>query len=271
MSMFGWMKRLAGDKSASPSPASSDGSALLSAFLEHELETERMIEAARSSERGVVVLNPQLPIGQGAAAGWFGGHPALPPGMAWPERDGEKLLFMGQIDLAALPDDLWSGIGPRSGWLVLFMPAEVSYEPTVLHVEGPLIETKGPQHCNACWTTIHDFDRPKTFTLPRWPLVVEARRSNDMEELPPRGLRYSHEPSLQDPAYRPFDRATVSLLLHELGEEVTKSARQIVRFPSGKKVRPRDAAWFQRQQSIAQDTFARFFRDRWPHGGSTRA
>lgn len=233
---------------------------LLREFLGHQHQTEQMKAAARSSARAAAILRPQIPIGQGPSAGWFGGDARLPEGLAWPEQDGEKLLFLGQIDLAALPKDLWSGLGPRSGWLAFFAPGKGDFTPRAIHFDGPLVDREAPLPNNAAWTRIFDFKEPRTFALPRWPVVVEtipgdALHQNEPESTPTR----PHGGSLLDPAYHPFDRATTELLLRTLGEGVTRMAQQIVRFPAMKKLRPDDAAWFQRRQPAILNTFVRFF------------
>jgi Domain of unknown function (DUF1963) len=238
----------------------SEAAALLKDFIEHQSETEQMKDAARSSERPAALLIPQIPIGLGPSVGWFGGNAMLPEGMAWPEQDGQKLLFVGQINLAALPRDLWSGLGPRSGWLGIFLPGNGEFRPTVLHFDGALVEAKAPPPNSAAWTRIYNFDEPKTFVLPRWPLIVETRPGNELHandasaspQKPSQG-------SLLDPAFHPFDRETVGLLFSSMTETVSRMARQIVRFPAMKKLRPADAAWFERQKPIVFETFVRFF------------
>ncbi|SNZ21152.1 DUF1963 domain-containing protein [Cohaesibacter gelatinilyticus] len=244
----------------------SDGNAktFLKNFIDHQEKTERMKETARAETRPIAVLKPQIPIGAGPSAGWFGGKTALPEKMPWPEQDGKKLVFVGQIDLAALPQDLWSGLGPRSGWLAIFLPAEGELKPTLLHFEGPLAEVATPlsrQFPNdASWTRCHDFKNPETFVLPKWPIVVERRSGNEQHEIGAPILAEDQQSgTLIDPAYHPFNEQTTSLLLDCLSETVIDMAKSIVRFPAMKKLRPEDAAWFERQKPIMLSTFVRFF------------
>lgn len=246
--MFGRRKR---------EPISADE--FLATFINHQVETEKMKAAARSSDRSVAILKPKLPIGIGSSAGWFGGNAALPADMPWPTQDGKMLLFVGQVDLSALPQDLWSGAGPRSGWLGLFLPEEWPPKPTILHFDGPLVETKGPPPNSADWTRAHDFKATNSFALPKWPLTVEIRSGRDLHAT--EMVRRIEQPSgtLIDPAYHPFDSQTVSLLCTALGETVTRQAREIVRFPAMKKLRSSDAAWFDGQRLAVLDTFVRFY------------
>ncbi|WP_285710932.1 DUF1963 domain-containing protein [Erythrobacter oryzae] len=94
-----------------------------------------------------VVLRKQVPIRFGEEArSWLGGLPRLPEGTGWPHADdGTPLHFVAQVDCAALPGELWGGLGPRSGWLVLFVDFDAINEQDerpfarVLHVDrlGP--------------------------------------------------------------------------------------------------------------------------------------
>jgi uncharacterized protein YwqG len=60
---------------------------------------------------------------------WLGGLPMMPDDVEWPrsvapERldEGEvPLHFVAQISCADFPEDLWGGVGPRTGWLLLFL------------------------------------------------------------------------------------------------------------------------------------------------------
>lgn len=249
--MFGRRKNIQSKK---------DVSKFLTGFIDHHVETERMKASARASERPVAILKPQIPIGKGPSAGWFGGNAALPKDMPWPEQDGQKLLFVGQINLAALPRDLWSGLGPRSGWLGIFLPGQGQFKPTLLHFDDPLVEVTPPPPNSADWTRIHDFDEPKTFALPKWPIIVESRPGNELHGADARSSKNDQSTGdLSDPAYHPFDQKTVALLFACLDEAVTFMARQIIRFPAMKKLRPADAAWFERQKPIVFDTFVQFF------------
>lgn len=236
-----------------------DPATFLTKFVEHQFDTERMKDAARASRRSIAVLMPQIPIGAGTPAGWLGGDAALPAGMPWPERDGRKLLFVGQIDLSVLPADLWSGVGPRAGWLGIFVAADDA-TPVVLHFDGPLVRAAAPPSKQAHWARFHDFAATATFVLPRWPLAVDVRPGSDLhddedEEEP----REPGPDALLDPAFHPFDRKTTALLCETYGDAVTHLARDVARFPAMKKLRPADADWFARQRPVMLETFARFF------------
>ena len=237
-----------------------EGGKFIAEFLGYQSDTDRMKDAARSSQRNIAILKPQIPIGVGPIAGWFGGNAAMPQGTVWPEEGGQKLLFVGQIDLSALPKDLWGGVGPRSGWLGIFLSEKGPLKPSILHFDGPLVEVKAPIPNDADWTRIFDFKEPATFALPKWPLIVETRPGNELHDSDAHGATESPEQcTLVDPAYHPFDRQTVALLCSALEDAVTRLARDIVRFPAMKKLRPADAAWFEGKRAEVLDTFVRFF------------
>ena len=70
-----------------------------------------------------VILRRQVPIRfDEEARSWLGGRPRMPERMDWPrDAEGKPLHFFAQIACADLPSDLWNGLGPRSGWLLLFV------------------------------------------------------------------------------------------------------------------------------------------------------
>lgn len=229
-------------------------------FIDHHDEIERMKGAARASERPIAILKPQIPIGAGPAAGWFGGDAELPEGVVWPEKDGQQLLFVGQINLSALPKGIWSDVGPRQGWLGFFLPEKGELKPTVLHFDGPLFKANGPLPNSADWTNNHNFKEPKTFALPRWPIVIGSRSGNELHLLDVSQAEEKQPPkTLLDPAYHPFDRDTVALFLKTLGENVTRLAQQAIRFPIMKKLRPEDAERFENHKATILQTFVKFF------------
>jgi uncharacterized protein YwqG len=77
-----------------------------------------------------VVMRRQVPIRfDEEARSWIGGLPKMPVGMEWPRAKPKKPLhFMAQINCADLPPELWGGLGPREGWLLLFADMEALTE-----------------------------------------------------------------------------------------------------------------------------------------------
>lgn len=77
-----------------------------------------------------VVLRRQIPPRfEEPPRSWLGGLPRMPVSMEWPksvsseypERGSRPLHFVAQIACADLPRKLWGGLGPREGWLLLFL------------------------------------------------------------------------------------------------------------------------------------------------------
>lgn len=77
-------------------------------------------------ERVSVVLRRQIPIRfDEEPRSWLGGLPRMPEGIEWPRASARKPLnFVAQVDCSALPPELWGGLGPRDGWLLLFVDFE---------------------------------------------------------------------------------------------------------------------------------------------------
>jgi hypothetical protein len=70
-----------------------------------------------------VILRRQVPVRfDEPVRSWLGGLPQMPEGMEWPRTDdGAPLHFLAQIACADLPPGMWSGRGPRDGWLLAFV------------------------------------------------------------------------------------------------------------------------------------------------------
>lgn len=105
------------------------------------------------SENVSVILRRQIPPRLEAPRSWLGGLPMLPDHVEWPrsistehpEKGERPLHFVAQIACADLPAELWDGLGPRHGWLLLFI------DPNQGVPEGPdafrvlYVDTLGPE------------------------------------------------------------------------------------------------------------------------------
>ena len=182
--------------------------ALLLGILETEAATSEMQAEARASNEPFVLLTPMVPISGQIRSGWFGGAPHLPDHVPWPEIEGQPSRFVCQIDLSALPSALWSGLGPRQGWLAVFVHPD-KMAPKVLYVDGVLKKREGPAQADACW--------------PGLP-VSPIRR--DVES-----------PDLADTAFHPFNETTLLALIGGLSEYLESQVRRIDVFLTKNKLR----------------------------------
>lgn len=114
-----------------------------------------------------VILRRQVPIRfDEAPRSWIGGLPQMPAGTEWPRAKPRKPLhFVAQLDCTALPPELWGGLGPRTGWLLLFVDFEAIDEESrrpiarVLHVPELGPEVAPPAGLYFARRDIFDVDR----------------------------------------------------------------------------------------------------------------
>jgi len=122
-------------------------------FEEERLNAERKKGEefiGRSQER--VALRPCWP--QHETSSWVGGLPKLPEQMDWPNVGSRPATFLAQISLADLPETLWQGAGPRTGWLVFWAgddDTQTRARSIVQHVTGPLEERPQPSGVAPNW------------------------------------------------------------------------------------------------------------------------
>lgn len=189
--------------------------------------------AAGISESISVVLRRQIPPRADAPRSWLGGLPMMPDHVEWPrsvsaerpERGPRPLHFVAQIACADCPAVLWGGLGPREGWLLLFIDpnqgaADGPDAFAVLHVdalgaERPHPADLGPVHDGLYSGPSYDYcrtidDVPRLWR--RWPvdLVVvpnEARVEGQRTRVAPENfasILYAGQPVAPDRA-RPAD------------------------------------------------------------------
>ena len=143
-----------------------------------------------------VVMRRQVPIRfDEEARSWIGGLPKMPVGMEWPRAKPKKPLhFMAQINCADLPPELWGGLGPREGWLLLFADMEALTEQEkrpfaqVLHVTELGPEAQPPSGLYWARTDVFDVSRVLG-TLPeaqhqhfrKWPIDLMSVSANTCE------------------------------------------------------------------------------------------
>ena len=138
--------------------------------------------------------------------------------MPWPEIEGTPCDFIAQIALADLPADLWHGLGPRAGWLALFLHP-TSYRGRLLQIPelGPARDAPNPLAETDGWYNPYGWRRKDALqqrylfrALPQWPVdvVVIPAGETDQEQGTRSDLStalYRNGFDLADPAYHPFD------------------------------------------------------------------
>lgn len=80
----------------------------------------------RDHVRPAVELRPGGPRSAPGVGFQWGGQPALPLDVSWPQWDGRSLAFIAQIDLGMIPTSLAAEGYPRQGRLLFFYDAEQS-------------------------------------------------------------------------------------------------------------------------------------------------
>lgn len=112
-----------------------------------------------------VILLRQVPIRHDEQArSWLGGLPQMPETMSWPRTDdGAPLQFVAQVCCADLPKEMWGGIGPREGWLLLFVECYSMEDGNhdgnvqVLHLRELGPEREPPEDMGTCRHTMSDY------------------------------------------------------------------------------------------------------------------
>lgn len=187
-----------------------------------QVEHQTRLAQGRGTEAVSVRLVPQVPIRNESPNGWFGGGARLPAGLRWPEIDGAPLQLLAQVDCAALPAGLWDGLGPRHGWLTIFIEP-VKFTVQVMHFAEVGELTPGPALPPDGAIVGYDMRvRPGEVGLiqaiPHWPVDVvpifdgkgDPRREGWHESL---HRRYAQRHDISAPALMPFDWPTAHTMM----------------------------------------------------------
>jgi hypothetical protein len=217
----------------------------------------------RHEDRPRAILTPIVPIRFDEADSWFGGKPRLPKDIAWPEHKGIPLRFACQINLSRLPAGIWSGAGPRDGWLAVFFHPERNAA-EVFHVRGEVEERDGPGQMAADWARTYASETAGTDFLPRWPVKIDELR--DAYATGSVDIRFAvyagkdEKPDLANPALHPFDTKTLGVLLDGLEEFFIRQVKDMCRFPPMKKVREDDLQWMLEAKALAFQSLEDFYK-----------
>ena len=190
-------------------------------------EKAHRTERAHDAEAIALRLLPQIPPRDAISTNsWLGGRPRLGVGMEWPKIDGQPADFLAQIDCAALPPELWGGLGPREGALAFFIHRRKP-EVRVLHLRDTGIPSQPPFTLNDAegWFGPHgglDLGDLASFAVrafPEWPVDLVAVRAGDAD---PRGAAdadamagegHARSYDIADPAFHPFDWGSMTAMV----------------------------------------------------------
>lgn len=211
------------------------GTPLLEAIIENETLAHKVADAAKKDTGPSVILKPVIRPGP-PEAGWFGGEPMLPPHVDWPEIDGVPLCFLAQIDLAKLPTHIWSGLGPREGFLVFFNHPN-RCDAKVLHVRGNLALCSADVPLpNFLWTRDDGAAAPRYPYYNKFP-VTATEHVGQMPEpvgwMPGRSSKFpppfggdKERLDVASPQHLPFDSASLDILITCMSDAIDMRLRQ---------------------------------------------
>ncbi len=218
---------------------------IINGLLQNELATQNMQNDAKMVSAPSAILTPAIPLQNKEAVGWFAGTPKLPKELSWPEIEGTPLCFIAQIDLTQIPQNIWSGVGPRKGQFAFFIhPTEMKAK--VLHVHGPLEKRQGPTpDPSALWPRKHPSTPLDNNHFTEWPVLLTAH-SGELPE--PAGWCKGKAPNFQKPfknegfdltnqAHHPFDEATLRALIEQIDKELERKLRSIETLLTTKKLK----------------------------------
>ncbi len=244
--------------------SSTDIADLARSILENEQQTLARNEAAKASSAPYVKLTPSnMPDVE--PAGWFGGTPRLPKGYVWPEINGKPGIFVCQIDLTKLPNEIWSRAGPRHGYFAFFLNLEGN-QAHLAHVDGGLVRQQGPGYTDTYWARPAAGIDPATAAhAPEWPVAATCHSG---PQPAPAGFhlgkhpnfpdpRSSEELDLADPAFHPLNAEMFNLLIDGIDKNINQQKTAVTRFLS-KTLKDEDRKTLEDYVEVMQATAAQF-------------
>lgn len=220
-----------------PDPETQRAAEAMLASMVAQVEHEADMIDRRGTEAVSIRLVPQIPPRDiGRASSWLGGSPRLDPSMAWPAIRDTPADFLAQIDCAALPADLWDGLGPRSGALAFFIHPRDG-DMLVVHVAEPGDPVGPPRplddpdsffapHGGLRFGDLLPFTRR---AFPAWPVDLVAVRPGDPDPRDteaaddgPGHRLYRTGYDVADPAWHPFDWDSMSAMAEILDMRITR-------------------------------------------------
>ncbi len=214
------------DPNAAPAAAPAvDQDALETAVSEAETAAQEAF-ADEDAEAITLCLIPQIPPRDAVSTrSWLGGRPRLASGATWPQIDGQAANFLAQIDCAALPRQMWGGLGPRHGALAFFIHRHRP-DVRVLHIGEPAGPIAPPYALNDAegWFAPYgglgegDLASFAVRAFPQWPvdLVAPDAIEADALDADAREADGGDSPAtgydIADPAFHPFDWGSLTAM-----------------------------------------------------------
>jgi len=207
--------------------------------VQNEQQTLARNQAAKESAAPYVRLTPSNQP-EVDSAGWFGGAPRLPKGFIWPDISGKPGIFVCQIDLAKLPKDIWSGVGPRHGFFAFFLNLEGS-QAHVAHVDADLMSQQGPEYTDTYWARpAKGTDAATAAHAPEWAVTATCHSGPPPA---PAGFRLGKHPDFPDPrsnevlnladaAFHPINADTFNALIDGIEENISQRKKLVTSFLS---------------------------------------
>ena len=201
-------------------PNGPDGVEMLQSILDVNEDALAVHDAAQNDMDPSVILKPIIRPGP-SEAGWFGGEPMLPSDVAWPQIDGVPLDFLAQIDLAKIPPNIWSGLGPRDGHLVFFGHPD-KCKAKVLHVCGDLSPRSADVPMPKDRPSIDERGHDSNF-LRYNRFGVSATEHKGQLPSPPIPKPLGQDREMLDfakPEHRPFNEASLASLIEHISADI---------------------------------------------------
>jgi hypothetical protein len=211
LKFFGSKRRDAQSEAASSLAQRGDGGSESPEFLTPGDYDIKKLAQFRAEAR----LVKQVPIDRSRPPrSWYGGKPQMPDYFAWPIAEGKPMVFVAQIDCSDLPRDLWGGVGPRAGWLLVFLgptypqdaPADLPVR--IIHTTDLGRERNPPATPKVDWFYSgmgSASPEDAAYTFPKWPVTIHGKAA-DAPELSIRfnGNKGSHDGARPNPRGLPW-------------------------------------------------------------------
>ncbi|ALH82112.1 DUF1963 domain-containing protein [Sphingopyxis macrogoltabida] len=220
-----------------PDPEARAMAEAMLASMVAQVEHEADLVDRRGNDAVAIRLVPQIPPRDAdGATSWLGGTPRLDARTPWPEIRETPADFLAQIDCAALPAELWDGLGPRSGALAFFIHPRDG-DMLVVHVAEPgdPVGPPRPQGDDDVFFAPHGglrFGDLMPFTrraFPQWPVDLVAVRPGDPDPRDAEGgddgpghRLYRAGYDIADPAWHPFDWASMTAMAEILDMRISR-------------------------------------------------